>query len=67
MEAELKKCSTCGSKRPLDAFDGKATCNTCRPKKRKQRATKLAENKTALKDLQQEVAERDALDDRWRQ
>jgi len=46
-----KKCSSCNKTMPLDEFDGKATCNHCRPKKRKKQA----------EVRRQTLAERDTL------
>merc|ERR1712195_411873 len=54
---DLRKCSSCTKWKPLTEFSGKATCDTCRPKKRKQGAS-AEKNKRATRDLLQGENER---------
>ena len=42
-ENQTKRCSSCSCYKPFDQFDGKATCNTCRPRKRKRAGEGKAE------------------------
>jgi len=54
---DVRKCSSCTKWQPLTSFSGKATCDTCRPKKRKQ-GEWAKKNKRATSNLLQEENER---------
>lgn len=54
---DLRKCSSCTKWKPLTEFSGKATCDVCRPKKRKQGAN-AEKNKRTTRDLLQNENDR---------
>jgi hypothetical protein len=45
---DTQRCSSCGKWKTPDLFDGKATCNECRPKKRRQGAVAVAEKRATM-------------------
>merc|ERR1712086_897091 len=51
---DLRKCSSCTRWKPITEFSGKATCDACRPKKRKQGASAVIHKRAALDLLQHE-------------
>jgi len=53
--AATKKCSSCNRHKAQAEFDGRATCNVCRPKKRAKQANSRVSTKEEQKALQDEV------------
>merc|ERR1712166_273882 len=49
-----KKCSSCGKVKPLQEFSGKATCDACRPRKRKHYEHMVNSRKEAHQHLSEE-------------
>lgn len=49
-----RRCSSCSLHKPLGCFDGKKTCNSCRPKKRKASLTTQSHKRTAQIALRHE-------------
>jgi len=45
---DLRKCSSCTRWKPMTEFSGKATCDACRPKKRKQCAGAAIDKRAAI-------------------
>ena len=50
-DPSTKRCSTCKKRKPPEHFDGRATCNVCRPKKRKQFLSTEETKRVALEKL----------------
>merc|ERR1712146_32113 len=48
VKKNTQRCSSCGKWKTPDLFDGKATCNECRPKKRRQGAVAVAEKRATM-------------------
>jgi hypothetical protein len=54
VDPDTQRCSSCGKWKPTNQFDGKATCNECRPKKRRQGAAAVAERRAAMDKISEQ-------------
>lgn len=52
--ANTQRCSSCGKWKAANQFDGKATCNECRPKKRRQGAAAVAERRATMDKISEQ-------------